>query len=198
MADETTTAEVPILSRLRAPKGAVTKKLRVGRGPGSGLGKTAGRGQKGQKARQPGNIHKLHFEGGQMPLNRRLPKVGFNSPFPRELAAVNVSQLEVFEAGTTVDEAALRARGLVKGRWDGVKWIEAEMHARAARPERIGFADVVWSIATETLTVPHPRLHQRAFVLRPLLDVLPGAHIPGLGPAADRLPDVAGQVIFRI
>jgi 2-amino-4-hydroxy-6-hydroxymethyldihydropteridine diphosphokinase len=53
-------------------------------------------------------------------------------------------------------------------------------------------------IATETLTVPHPRLHQRAFVLRPLLDVLPGAHIPGLGPAADRLPDVAGQVIFRV
>lgn len=121
MADETTTAEVPILSRLRAPKGAVTKKLRVGRGPGSGIGKTAGRGQKGQKARQPGNIHKLHFEGGQMPLNRRLPKVGFNSPFPRELATVNVSQLETFEAGATVDQDALRARGLVKGRWDGVK-----------------------------------------------------------------------------
>lgn len=121
MADETTTAEVPILSRLRAPKGAVTKKLRVGRGPGSGLGKTSGRGQKGQKARQPGNIHKLHFEGGQMPLNRRLPKVGFNSPFPRELATINVKQLEVFEAGATVDQEALRARGLVKGRWDGVK-----------------------------------------------------------------------------
>ncbi|UJR85969.1 50S ribosomal protein L15 [Sandaracinus amylolyticus] len=121
MADEKISAEVPILSRLRAPKGAVTKKLRVGRGPGSGLGKTAGRGQKGQKARQPGNIHKLHFEGGQMPLNRRLPKVGFNSLFPRDLAPVNVKSLDVFEAGATVDEAALRARGLVKGRWDGVK-----------------------------------------------------------------------------
>jgi len=121
MADEKIQAEVPILSRLRAPKGAVTKKLRVGRGPGSGLGKTSGRGQKGQKARQPGNIHKLHFEGGQMPLNRRLPKVGFNALFPREYATINVSQLELFEAGSTVDEAALRARGLVKGRWDGVK-----------------------------------------------------------------------------
>lgn len=119
MADDT--RYIPILSRLRPPEGAVQKKKRVGRGPGSGLGKTAGRGQKGQKARQPGNIHKLHFEGGQMPLNRRLPKVGFNSPFPRELAAVNVKQLEIFEAGSTVDEAALRARGLVKGRWDGVK-----------------------------------------------------------------------------
>lgn len=121
MADETIPAEVPILSRLRAPKGAVTKKLRVGRGPGSGLGKTSGRGQKGQKARQPGNIHKLHFEGGQMPLNRRLPKVGFNSLFPKEFATINVKQLEVFDAGSTVDQSALRARGLVKGRCDGVK-----------------------------------------------------------------------------
>jgi large subunit ribosomal protein L15 len=118
MADE---KEIPILSRLRAPVGAVQKKKRVGRGPGSGLGKTAGRGQKGQKARQPGNIHKLHFEGGQMPLNRRLPKVGFNSLFRTNLAPINVKTLELFEAGTTVDEAALRARGLVKGRWDGVK-----------------------------------------------------------------------------
>lgn len=119
---ETSAKDVPILSRLRAPVGAVRAKKRVGRGPGSGLGKTAGRGQKGQKARQPGNIHKLHFEGGQMPLNRRLPKVGFNSPFPRRLATVNVEDLDVFESGTTVDETALRARGLVKGRrWDGVK-----------------------------------------------------------------------------
>ena len=118
MADE---QQIPILSRLRAPEGAVQKKKRVGRGPGSGLGKTAGRGQKGQKARQPGNIHKLHFEGGQMPLNRRLPKVGFNNPFSTELAPVNVKSLELFEAGSVVDEAALRARGLVKGRWDGVK-----------------------------------------------------------------------------
>jgi large subunit ribosomal protein L15 len=122
MADQ---SDIPILSRLRAPVGAVTTKKRVGRGPGSGLGKTAGRGQKGQKARQPGNIHKLHFEGGQMPLNRRLPKVGFNSLFPNELVGVNLRQLDVFAAGATVDEAALRERGIVKGRFDGVKILGA-------------------------------------------------------------------------
>ena len=124
MADTDTTPEtneVPILSRLRPPAGAVRKKTRFGRGVGSGLGKTAGRGQKGQKARQPGGIHKLHFEGGQMPLHRRLPKHGFNSLFRTKLAPVNVKDLNIFDAGSTVDEAALRARGLVKGRWDGVK-----------------------------------------------------------------------------
>lgn len=112
---------IPILSRLRAPEGSVAKKKRVGRGVGSGIGKTSGRGQKGQKARQPGNIHKLHFEGGQMPLNRRLPKHGFNNPWGTRLAVVNVGDLDVFAAGTTVDEKALREKGLVKGPWDGVK-----------------------------------------------------------------------------
>lgn len=112
---------IPILSRLRAPEGSVKKKKRVGRGVGSGKGKTSGRGQKGQKARQPGNIHKLHFEGGQMPLNRRMPKHGFNNPFPTELAVVNVGDLDVFAAGAVVDEKALREKGLVKGSWDGVK-----------------------------------------------------------------------------
>ncbi len=109
------------LNEIRDNPGARKLRMRVGRGIGSGKGKTAGRGQKGQKARQPGNIHKLHFEGGQMPLNRRLPKVGFNSLFPVELAAVNVRQLEVFSAGATVDEKALRERGMIKGKWDGVK-----------------------------------------------------------------------------
>jgi large subunit ribosomal protein L15 len=118
MSDE---IQVPILSRLRAPAGSVSVKKRVGRGVGSGVGKTSGRGQKGQKARQPGNIHKLHFEGGQMPLNRRLPKHGFRSLFPTELAVVNVGDLDVFAAGATVDEAALREKGLVRGAWDGVK-----------------------------------------------------------------------------
>jgi len=121
MAEEQKVADVPILSRLRAPAGSVSQKKRVGRGVGSGIGKTSGRGQKGQKARQPGNIHKLHFEGGQMPLNRRMPKHGFNNPFPTELAVVNVGDLDVFSAGATVDEKALREKGLVKGPWDGVK-----------------------------------------------------------------------------
>jgi len=112
----------PILSRLHSPEGAVQNHKRKGRGVGSGLGKTAGRGQKGQKARQPGAFHKLHFEGGQMPLNRRLPKVGFNSPVDNDFAIVNVAALEsFFDAGATVDETTLRARGLVKGPNDGIK-----------------------------------------------------------------------------
>lgn len=113
--------EVPILSRLRAPEGAVKKKMRVGRGIGSGWGKTAGRGQKGQKARQPGNIHKLNFEGGQMPLARRLPKIGFHNLFAFTVAEVNVRDLARFDDGARVDAEALRAEGLIKGKFDVVK-----------------------------------------------------------------------------
>lgn len=106
------------LSRLKPPEGAVTKKFRVGRGLGSGLGKTCGRGQKGQKARRQ---IKRGFEGGQMPLRRRLPKRGFVNIFRKEFAIVNLSQLERFDEGVTVDRQALEAVGLVKGPWDGVK-----------------------------------------------------------------------------
>ncbi len=112
---------IPILSRLAPPAGATKPKKRKGRGPGSGLGKTAGRGQKGQKARQPGNIHKLFFEGGQMPLSRRLPKVGFVNLFATDFAEVSVAKLDLFAAGEVVDEKALRAKGFVKGKHDGVK-----------------------------------------------------------------------------
>lgn len=112
---------IPILSRLAPPDGAVHEKKRKGRGPGSGLGKTAGRGQKGQKARQPGNIHKLFFEGGQMPLSRRLPKVGFTNPFTLTVAEVTVAKLDVFTSGEVVSEASLRAKGLVKGRFEAIK-----------------------------------------------------------------------------
>ncbi len=104
------------LSRLAPPEGALTTEKRFGRGPGSRIGKTAGRGQKGQKARQPGNIHKLHFQGGQTPMQRRLPKRGFRVPFPIQTVAINVSALERFDAGSTVDEAALRKARLVQGR----------------------------------------------------------------------------------
>ncbi|MCC6876248.1 MAG: 50S ribosomal protein L15 [Sandaracinaceae bacterium] len=113
--------EVPVLSRLRPPAGAVKKRTRFGRGIGSGLGKTAGRGQKGQKARQPGNIHKRHLEGGQIPLQRRLPKFGFNHIFSVVVAEVNVRDLNRFDAGATVDADALRAEGLIKGRFDVLK-----------------------------------------------------------------------------
>ena len=108
------------LSTLRRPKASWHRKKRVGRGQGSGLGKTAGRGGKGQKART-GNMRFEGFEGGQSPLQRRLPKFGFNAPNRKEFAVVNVGQLESFDAGTTVDEGALRKAGLVKGRWTGVK-----------------------------------------------------------------------------
>ena len=108
------------LSTLRRPKASWHRKKRVGRGQGSGLGKTAGRGGKGQKART-GNMRFEGFEGGQSPLQRRLPKFGFIAPNRKEFAVVNIGDLEAFEAGATVDEAALRKVGLVKGRWTGVK-----------------------------------------------------------------------------
>ena len=110
-----------ILSKLQAPEGAVTKKLRVGRGVGSGLGKTAGRGQKGQKARSKGNINKKHFQGGQTPIQRRLPKRGFRNPLADIVATVNVGDLEIFDSGAAVDALALRATRLVLGRFDQIK-----------------------------------------------------------------------------
>jgi large subunit ribosomal protein L15 len=108
------------LHTLKAPKGSTHRKTRVGRGQGSGLGKTAGRGGKGQKARS-GNMRFEGFEGGQSPLQRRLPKFGFNSPNRIQYAVVNLGELERFSAGATVDEAALRKAGLVKGVYDGIK-----------------------------------------------------------------------------
>ncbi len=113
------------LHTLKRPKGSWHRKKRVGRGQGSGLGKTAGRGGKGQKART-GNMRFEGFEGGQSPLQRRLPKFGFNSPNRKEFAIVNLGDLETFKAGAVVDEGALRASGLVKGgHWDGVKVLGA-------------------------------------------------------------------------
>jgi large subunit ribosomal protein L15 len=111
-------AKTPILSRLRAPEGAVKGKHRVGRGHGSGWGTTAGRGQKGQYAR---NTVRPGFEGGQTPLFRRLPKIGFKNPFSTHVATVNVARLDKFDAGSVVDETALRAAGLVRGSVDSIK-----------------------------------------------------------------------------
>ena len=104
------------LHELHAIPGANKAVTRKGRGIGSGNGKTAGFGSKGQKARSAG------FEGGQMPLARRLPKVGFNNIFATQYAIVNVADLEAaFEAGEVVDTEALKAKGLVKKTLDGVK-----------------------------------------------------------------------------
>ncbi|HVW28853.1 MAG TPA: 50S ribosomal protein L15 [Polyangiaceae bacterium] len=105
-----------VLSRLAPPAGARHNVRRVGRGPGGGKGKTSGKGMKGQKARKPGNFHKVHFQGGQTPIQRRLAKRGFRVPFPVETVVLNVGQLERFADGTTVDEAALRKVRLVQGR----------------------------------------------------------------------------------
>ncbi len=102
------------LNNLKAPEGATHKKKRVGRGPGSGLGKTSGRGNKGQKSRS-GYSGKRGFEGGQMPLHRRLPKRGFTNIFKREWAEVNLADLEkMFEAGEAVTPEALVEKGLVR------------------------------------------------------------------------------------
>jgi large subunit ribosomal protein L15 len=108
------------LNNLKPKKGARHAKKRVGRGPGSGHGKTSGRGEKGQKSRS-GYSGKRGFEGGQMPLHRRLPKRGFTNIFKKDYAVVNVSDLERFDNGASVDEAMLRQAGLVKGSHDGVK-----------------------------------------------------------------------------
>ena len=108
------------LNNLKPKKGSKHAKKRVGRGPGSGPGKTAGRGEKGQKSRS-GYSRMLGFEGGQMPLHRRLPKRGFTNIFKRTFAVVNVSELERFNNGLTVDESVLRQNGLIKGQTDGIK-----------------------------------------------------------------------------
>ncbi len=110
------------LSRLKPPDGAVKEGKRKGRGMGSGNGKTAGRGQKGQKARKSGNV-RPGFEGGSMPLQRRLPKRGFKNIFGKTFAEVRLTHLERFEDGSTVTWDALRELGLAKGNADGVKVI---------------------------------------------------------------------------
>ncbi len=107
------------LNQLKAPKGANRERKRVGRGQASGLGKTAGRGGKGQKART-GNMHFEGFEGGQMPLQRRLPKFGFVNVFRRELEEVQVARLDALPAGSVVDLAAAQQAGLARKSGEGL------------------------------------------------------------------------------
>jgi large subunit ribosomal protein L15 len=109
-----------ILSRLAPPAGSKKRNKRVGRGPGSGLGKTAGRGHKGQRSRSGGRTGR-GFEGGQMPAQRRLPKRGFTNPFKKKISIVNVGSLEVFEDGELISPATLLQRGLLKNIDDGLK-----------------------------------------------------------------------------
>lgn len=102
-----------MLDRLKAPKGAAKRKKRLGRGDASGRGGTSGRGHKGQRARAGGKGSK-GFEGGQMPLQRRLPKRGFTNIFKTEYSLVNISDLSVFAAGSVVDAEALKSKGIIK------------------------------------------------------------------------------------
>lgn len=108
------------LHNLQPAKGSRQARKRVGRGHGSGLGKTSGRGSKGQWARAGGGV-RPGFEGGQMPLYRRLPKRGFNNKWKTFFALVNVQDLEMFPSGSVVELSALQAAGLVKNPLDGVK-----------------------------------------------------------------------------
>jgi len=108
------------LNNIKPARGATHRKKRVGCGESSGHGKTSGRGHKGQKARSGGSI-RLGFEGGQMPLLRRIPKRGFTSTFKKVWGTVNLRDLEQYDAGTVIDEAFLRSKGYVDGRVDGVK-----------------------------------------------------------------------------
>jgi large subunit ribosomal protein L15 len=108
------------LNTLKPALGSTKNRKRIGRGPGSGHGKTATKGHKGQKARSGGSI-KAGFEGGQMPLQRRLPKRGFTPLDRLEYSVVNLKQLEVFEAGSIVDATALVSKGLIKNSSNAVK-----------------------------------------------------------------------------
>ena len=108
------------LNQLTATPGATKERKRIGRGYGAGTGKTAGKGHKGQKARA-GHGQRPGFEGVQMPMQRRLPKRGFNNIFAKEIVSINVGSLNKFEDGASVDAAALVEAGIIKKTCDGVK-----------------------------------------------------------------------------
>jgi large subunit ribosomal protein L15 len=132
------------LNNLKPRPGAKHRVKRLGCGESSGHGKTSGKGHKGQKARSGGSI-RLGFDGGQMPLIRRLPKRGFNNAaFKTRYAVVNLDELEVFDAGSEINEQLLREKGLISGKFDGLKilgrgeitkklTIEADKFSEAAR-----------------------------------------------------------------
>ena len=131
------------LENLRPPKGSRRNARRIGRGPGSGRGKTSGRGHKGQKSRSGSGVRPW-FEGGQMPLQRRLPKRGFTNIFKKRYILVNVETLATLPANTRVNEKLLRELGLLNRRLDGVKilgrgelsvalTVEAEKFSESAR-----------------------------------------------------------------
>jgi large subunit ribosomal protein L15 len=108
------------LHELSPTKGSRQARKRLGRGVASGQGKTAGRGTKGQGSRSGGGV-RPGYEGGQMPIHRRLPKRGFTNIFKKQIAIINVQDLNRFESGSQIDDVALIQQGLVKGRYDAIK-----------------------------------------------------------------------------
>jgi large subunit ribosomal protein L15 len=127
------------LDELKPAAGSSKKRKRVGRGDGSGHGKTSCRGHKGQGARSGGNVQP-GFEGGQMPLQRRLPKRGFHNPFRVEMSAVNLGQLELFAAGSEVTPESLSEHGLVKGKNRRIKILGDGMLSKALTVKAHGFS----------------------------------------------------------
>lgn len=125
------------LHDLKSPEGAKRKRKRVGRGPGSGWGQTAGRGQKGQKSRSGGKVPR-GFEGGQTPLHRRLPKFGFTNPNTKEFSLINLSSLEKsdrFDASETLTKALLQEKGFVKNLKNPIKLLGKGEMTKAIRIE---------------------------------------------------------------
>ena len=127
------------LDELKPAAGSSKKRKRVGRGDGSGHGKTSCRGHKGQGARSGGNVQP-GFEGGQMPLQRRLPKRGFHKPFRVEMSAVNLGQLELFAAGSEVTPESLSEHGLVTGKNRRIKILGDGMLSKALTVKAHGFS----------------------------------------------------------
>jgi large subunit ribosomal protein L15 len=127
------------LDELKPAAGSSKKRKRVGRGDGSGHGKTSCRGHKGQGARSGGNVQP-GFEGGQMPLQRRLPKRGFHNPFRVEMSPVNLGQLELFAAGSEVTPESLSEHGLVTGKNRRIKILGDGMLSKALTVKAHGFS----------------------------------------------------------
>ena len=128
------------LNELRPAEGSTRESFRVGRGPGSGNGKTAGKGHKGQNARSGGGV-RPGFEGGQMPLQRRIPKRGFNNIFAKEIVAINLNALNAFEDGAVVNAETLLANGVVKKLFDGVKVLD-NVSFIVNRDDKIAFVGI--------------------------------------------------------
>ncbi len=151
------------LNQLKAPPGAKRERKRVGRGQGSGLGKTAGRGGKGQKARS-GNMHFEGFEGGQMPLQRRLPKFGFINPFRKEFEEVQVADLDLLPAGE-VTLAALKSAGLTRTDGNVVVIGKAELkNAYQVKVHRVtaGAREAIEKAGGKVELLPGPKKLDRA------------------------------------